>query len=423
MTGNRLAGRTLMRCARPLTPSRRTLGRHRGHLDKHDRIGRTTSAGRTAPRRAAGRRSSSPSPLSTTRYVTSSPRPAHLAAPAWPSPGAAAVSTVDAASFVTRTTRRGWRRVAAWLRAGMARAGPAGPITGTWSPIGSGGVRAPWRCRRRGSPAGSAGRVGGWWEPVQPGGAQREVALLGRAGGHLRRPQVGLARRCDVARTFEQVCPYGFEAVGVGHPVVGVEGAEQGEAGLRAVHHGQGDGAAERGYRSGRHLGEDVVQGEDLRPVGGLGGRGLVVHGGDGGLQLVGADGHGPQGGAEQRLAFGDAGGVPQVAALLGERHDRPVAIGASCPAGIGEQHQREQPGDLALAGSRRYSTRVSRMVSVVRSARCSAGPERSEEHTSELQSRGHLVCRLLLEKKKKKYTRPSHEQKKKKKNKKSKTY
>src|SRR5690625_6441528 len=28
---------------------------------------------------------------------------------------------------------------------------------------------------------------------------------------------------------------------------------------------------------------------------------------------------------------------------------------------------------------------------------------ERSEEHTSELQSRGHLVCRLLLEKKKKK--------------------
>src|SRR5690554_7028715 len=28
-------------------------------------------------------------------------------------------------------------------------------------------------------------------------------------------------------------------------------------------------------------------------------------------------------------------------------------------------------------------------------------GPPRSEEHTSELQSRPHLVCRLLLEKKK----------------------
>src|SRR5690625_5508428 len=31
----------------------------------------------------------------------------------------------------------------------------------------------------------------------------------------------------------------------------------------------------------------------------------------------------------------------------------------------------------------------------------CRLGLLRSEEHTSELQSRGHLVCRLLLEKKK----------------------
>src|SRR6266702_6595339 len=34
------------------------------------------------------------------------------------------------------------------------------------------------------------------------------------------------------------------------------------------------------------------------------------------------------------------------------------------------------------------------------RHARPSAPRRRSEEHTSELQSRGHLVCRLLLEKK-----------------------
>src|SRR5437870_10228204 len=32
----------------------------------------------------------------------------------------------------------------------------------------------------------------------------------------------------------------------------------------------------------------------------------------------------------------------------------------------------------------------------------------RSEEHTSELQSRGHLVCRLLLEKKKKRKKTPT---------------
>src|SRR3989442_11698523 len=34
---------------------------------------------------------------------------------------------------------------------------------------------------------------------------------------------------------------------------------------------------------------------------------------------------------------------------------------------------------------------------------------QRSEEHTSELQSRPHLVCRLLLEKKKKHSTRLRH--------------
>src|SRR3989442_10750855 len=37
----------------------------------------------------------------------------------------------------------------------------------------------------------------------------------------------------------------------------------------------------------------------------------------------------------------------------------------------------------------------------------------RSEEHTSELQSRPHLVCRLLLEKKKKKHTETPYPDKK----------
>src|SRR3989449_5242692 len=40
--------------------------------------------------------------------------------------------------------------------------------------------------------------------------------------------------------------------------------------------------------------------------------------------------------------------------------------------------------------------------------------PRRSEEHTSELQSRLHLVCRLLLEKKKKHATVTRKEKKKK---------
>src|SRR5215510_13976232 len=43
------------------------------------------------------------------------------------------------------------------------------------------------------------------------------------------------------------------------------------------------------------------------------------------------------------------------------------------------------------------------------------AALSRSEEHTSELQSRGHLVCRLLLEKKKKKIKNTTTLKKKKK--------
>src|SRR5690625_5790383 len=50
-----------------------------------------------------------------------------------------------------------------------------------------------------------------------------------------------------------------------------------------------------------------------------------------------------------------------------------------------------------------RYLTRVGHEVHYLTSTTERTDvPRRSEEHTSELQSRGHLVCRLLLEKKKK---------------------
>src|SRR5471030_3372404 len=48
-------------------------------------------------------------------------------------------------------------------------------------------------------------------------------------------------------------------------------------------------------------------------------------------------------------------------------------------------------------------------------------GSGRSEEHTSELQSLRHLVCRLLLEKKKKKKIKKQNRKKKKKEKKKKK--
>src|SRR5687768_18320798 len=58
---------------------------------------------------------------------------------------------------------------------------------------------------------------------------------------------------------------------------------------------------------------------------------------------------------------------------------------------------------------NRRTTLRPVRRPPLKRSASCrsystTASAVRSEEHTSELQSRLHLVCRLLLEKKKNQY-------------------
>src|SRR2546422_3252938 len=66
----------------------------------------------------------------------------------------------------------------------------------------------------------------------------------------------------------------------------------------------------------------------------------------------------------------------------------------------------RDRPASHAPSG--RPPSRVGRPASFsappTARTRCRAA-NRSEEHTSELQSRLHLVCRLLLEKKKKKQT------------------
>src|SRR6266436_7572429 len=66
----------------------------------------------------------------------------------------------------------------------------------------------------------------------------------------------------------------------------------------------------------------------------------------------------------------------------------------------------------------RRARWAATRAVRSRASSRTASGcPDRSEEHTSELQSRLHLVCRLLLEKKKKKSNYLYLKKKKKKKN------
>src|SRR5437870_6340340 len=57
---------------------------------------------------------------------------------------------------------------------------------------------------------------------------------------------------------------------------------------------------------------------------------------------------------------------------------------------------------DLSVCGRHALRDRVGcRKPAQYAAERDRAADQRSEEHTSELQSRGHLVCRLLLEKKK----------------------
>src|SRR5687768_17935344 len=69
--------------------------------------------------------------------------------------------------------------------------------------------------------------------------------------------------------------------------------------------------------------------------------------------------------------------------------------------SGAGQRHQGHRYGDRGRHPRRcRDDEDARRLRSDAASSRRAI---RSEEHTSELQSRLHLVCRLLLEKKKKK--------------------
>src|SRR5690625_6584091 len=81
---------------------------------------------------------------------------------------------------------------------------------------------------------------------------------------------------------------------------------------------------------------------------------------------------------------------------------------GGGAGAGYGSADRARGRGDR-----RGCATAGSLGPAGTRAARSASEP-RSEEHTSELQSRGHLVCRLLLEKKKKTQNRNTHQRGKK---------
>src|SRR3712207_8742472 len=70
---------------------------------------------------------------------------------------------------------------------------------------------------------------------------------------------------------------------------------------------------------------------------------------------------------------------------------------GVDAAVGYGEGSVAQLPG-LRIAESRVVAERGDVVVMELDMVNGSAGDVRSEEHTSELQSRQYLVCRLLLE-------------------------
>src|SRR5437870_8173681 len=73
-----------------------------------------------------------------------------------------------------------------------------------------------------------------------------------------------------------------------------------------------------------------------------------------------------------------------------------------TCALPICFQPRVQQVRVLAVDRIRRRTSRVRMLKAALIGTGFIAREHRSEEHTSELQSRGHLVCRLLLEKKNK---------------------
>src|SRR5690348_17622226 len=72
-------------------------------------------------------------------------------------------------------------------------------------------------------------------------------------------------------------------------------------------------------------------------------------------------------------------------------------------PGGFRCKRLSHYSSSLRLAARLRFARFTHRKCTQVRHSRPGRNSRRSEEHTSELQSPVHLVCRLLLEKKNKK--------------------
>jgi hypothetical protein len=130
----------------------------------------------------------------------------------------------------------------------------------------------------------------------------------------------------------------------------GLRRLQDGQALGRAVDHRGGDRAVKGDDGVACHLLEEDVQGKDLRPVGGLGCRGLVMEGGDGRLELIFAHRAAGDGLGQEIAALCDALPVPQRAVLLREGDGTAVGRRPGRAAGIRKEHEGQQAARFGVA-------------------------------------------------------------------------
>ena len=174
------------------------------------------------------------------------------------------------------------------------------------------------------------------------GEAPGEEGPLDRVGGELQGAAVGGGRLRGATQTPEQVGPGGVEEVVAVEVAGGGQVVHQVEAGGRALDHGHGDRVVEGDHRGAGHRQELAVEDGDAPPVGGRGGRGDGVQGGDAGLEAVGAGRAAADRLVEQVDALADLGPVPAAAVLLLQQHQLAARADPPLPAGVVEQQQSQ---------------------------------------------------------------------------------
>lgn len=118
----------------------------------------------------------------------------------------------------------------------------------------------------------------------EPRGLGHEVVPFGDArcpaGGNLIVRDGGRM----ISGHFQQMGANGVKTVMAGEASIGIERIEQIETRGRAVHHGRGNGVIEHHHGIVRHAFQEIIERQDLRPIGIRGSGGFVMNGGDGGL-------------------------------------------------------------------------------------------------------------------------------------------